>query len=213
MVPVVFDLDGTLIESLGSIAAAANATLADQKLPALAARDYAGFVGWGEGVFVDKLINATDLDGSKRDAHMASFIRHYKKAGTSVSLMPGAEDALRRLAARSVKLGLCTNKPRVPLEPILHATPLGQILDIVIAGDDFEKRKPDPLPLFKAIEALGSTTCLYVGDTQIDAETAKSADVPFALYTEGIRTVPIEDIPCDFAFKDFNELSDIYEQI
>ena len=84
---------------------------------------------------------------------------------------------------------------------------------MVIAGDDFEKRKPDPMPLVEATRALGAERCLYVGDSPIDAETAERAGMPFALYTEGIRTVPVSEIRFDYSFSDFAKISEIYDRL
>ena len=85
--------------------------------------------------------------------------------------------------------------------------------DIELAGDDLERRKPDALPLLTAMERLGGETCIYVGDSDIDAETALNAGVPFALYTEGIRTKPVDEIPHDVAFNDFSDLPEIVRRL
>lgn len=206
---VVFDLDGTLVDSLGGIASAANAFLANVGRPPLEEPDYAGFVGWGEGVFIDKIIAAAGLDAADKSSHLDRFLVHYEAVGKDAPLMPHAEFAIREIRETGLKTGICTNKPRVPLEPILAATPLGALMDAVVAGDDLDRRKPDPKPLVHVTKALGAKRCLYVGDTPVDAETATRAHMPFALYTEGIRTVPIDQIPHDFAFSDFRELPQI----
>lgn len=213
MTPVVFDLDGTLIDSLPNVTDAANAVLREVGLAELPASEVAGFVGWGEQVFMDRLIAATNLDPALKPQLMERFIQHYVVVGSETRLIAGAEEVLRVFKENGVRTGLCTNKPRVPLLPVLASTPLGALLDAVVAGDDLAARKPDPAPLRHVVDMLGATTCLYVGDSQIDAETAVRAGVPFALFTEGIRTTPVAAIPHDFAFDDFAELPAIYRKL
>lgn len=211
MLPIVFDLDGTLVDSLPGIAKAANAVLAEDKLPPLSNDVVARFVGLGEEVFVDRLIATTDLRPENRAAIMQRFISHYLKVGKETPLFAGVGGVLRQLRAMNVKTGLCTNKPRGPLVPVLEATDLNAMLDIVLAGDDLPKRKPNPEPLLHVANQLGASQVIYVGDTSIDAETASRAGMPFVLFTEGIRVEPISEIPHQAAFSDFSELISICE--
>ncbi len=206
---VIFDLDGTLIDSLPNVTDAANALLADEGLPPLTVSETAGFVGHGERVFLERLIAATTLKPDDFDRLMPGFIAHYKIAARQTRLMPGALEALADLRGQGAKLGLCTNKPRAPLVPTLEAAGLATSFDVVVAGDDLTRRKPDPEPLHWAMSELGAESCIYVGDSDVDAQTARAAGVPFVFYTEGIRTLPIAEIPHDRAFSDFKDLPGI----
>lgn len=208
---VVFDLDGTLIDSLGDIALAANAVLEGEGGAPLPTADFAAFVGWGEQVFIDKLIEHVGLDAADRPRLLERFMASYSGVGHRVRLMPGAWEVLQEFRARKIPLGLCTNKPRRALEPVLRVSGLDPILTAQIAGDDLEVRKPHPAPLLRVISDLGVREALYVGDTPVDAETSRRAGIPFALYTEGIRTIPVEDIPHDRAFAHYSELPGIVE--
>ena len=210
MIPVVFDPDGTLIDSLPNVADAANALLAAEGQAPLTNDVVAGFVGMGERVFLDRLIAATELRAADFDRLMPQFIRHYKIAAEDTRLFPGAMEMLNRFRAEGVPLALCTNKPAAPLWPTLKAAEIDAVFDVVLAGDMLAKRKPDPLPVHHILAELSAETCLYVGDSETDAETALRAGVPFALYTEGIRIAPIEDIPHDVAFSDLLALPEIY---
>lgn len=210
---VVFDLDGTLIDSLPDIAAAANALLTDHGLDPLPQTQIGGFVGMGERVFLDRLIAATALDAAEYDALMGEFITHYKASTGLTTVFPGALDAVKALRAEGYKLGICTNKPGVPLAAVLDALDLGQWFDVIIAGDTLPVRKPDPAPLHLAFERMAATTGVYVGDSDVDAETAQRAGVPFAFFTEGIRTKPMDEIPHDRAFDRFEDLPAICRDI
>ncbi len=210
---VVFDLDGTLIDSLPDIAAAANALLADQGLPSLPQTQIGGFVGMGERVFLDRLIAATDLAAADYDTLMIAFIAHYKSSTGLTTVFPGAVDAVKVLKAEGIKLGICTNKPGVPLAAVLEALDLAKWFDVIVAGDTLPVRKPDPEPLWLAFEKMGATEGVYVGDSDVDAETAQRADVPFAFFTEGIRTKSVDEIPNDRTFNQFAELPALCKEL
>jgi phosphoglycolate phosphatase len=209
MLPVVFDLDGTLIDSLPDVTKAVNLLLADEGQPLLPQSVVNTFVGSGEKVLMQRLIAATAFEPDDAERLMPGFIAHYKTAALDTKLFPGAREALGRLRAAGVPIGLCTNKPRAPLVPTLEAAGLADVFGVVVAGDDLPLRKPDPAPLFHCFRALGAETGIYVGDSEVDAETAKRAGVPFVIYAHGIRVNPIEDIPHDVVFDDFGALDGI----
>ncbi|SMX24350.1 Phosphoglycolate phosphatase, chromosomal [Boseongicola aestuarii] len=209
MLPVVFDLDGTLIDSLPDVTKAVNLLLAEEGQPLLPQSVVNTFVGSGEKVLMQRLIAATAFTEADAERLMPRFIAHYKTAALDTRLFPGARSALDRLRAAGVPIGLCTNKPRAPLVPTLEAAGLGDVFGVVVAGDDLPLRKPDPAPLFHCFRALGAETGIYVGDSEVDAETAKRAGVPFVIYVHGIRVSPIEDIPHDVSFEDFAALDEI----
>jgi phosphoglycolate phosphatase len=213
MTPVIFDLDGTLIDSLPSLTKAANELLDRRGLPALDIKTVEGFVGRGERVFVERMIAATALRPEDFEELLAEYMPIYKTAALETILMPGVVEALTSLRAEGVPLGVVTNKPRAPLIPTLETVALTPFFDVILAGDDLERRKPDPEPLFHAMRVLGAESCIYVGDSDVDAETAKRAGQVFVLYTEGIRTTPIEEIPHSVAFNDFGMLPGIVRKL
>ncbi|NNL72961.1 MAG: phosphoglycolate phosphatase [Silicimonas sp.] len=213
MTPVVFDLDGTLIDSLPDVTEAANALLSDEGLEPLPPSSVAGFVGLGERVFLDRLIATTGLDRAEYDRLMERFIGHYKTATRNTRLFPGVREALDDLRSDGVPLALCTNKPSAPLEPTLEAGGLIGVFDVVVAGDTLPSRKPDPGPLRYIMDKLSAGRCIYVGDSEVDAETAVNASVPFVLFTEGIRQLPVSEIPHTVAFSDFRTLRGIYHSL
>ncbi|MBT8459643.1 MAG: HAD-IA family hydrolase, partial [Boseongicola sp.] len=180
--------------------------LAEEGQPLLPQSVVNTFVGSGEKVLMQRLIAATAFEMRDAERLMPRFIRHYKTAALDTKLFPGAREALDRLRAAGVPIGLCTNKPRAPLEPTLEAAGLTDVFGIVVAGDDLPLRKPDPAPLFHCFQSLGAETGIYVGDSEVDAETAKRAGVPFVIYAHGIRVSPIEDIPHDAVFEEFEAL-------
>ncbi|MBT0957242.1 HAD-IA family hydrolase [Alphaproteobacteria bacterium KMM 3653] len=200
--PVIFDLDGTLIDSLPNIAEAGNRLLKAHGLTPRETARFAPYVGHGEGVFIERLIADSDLDGSAAEL-LPEFIEHYISVGAKTRMMPGARTALEALQQRGVPLGLVTNKPAAPLGAVIEKLGLGPVFDCIVAGDDLAQRKPHPAPLLHCMGELGADRCLFVGDSMVDARTARAAEQPFALYTKGIRTEPISALSHTWAFDDF----------
>lgn len=211
--PVVFDLDGTLIDSLPGIARAANAVLGAHALPLLPDQTVGGFVGHGEGVFLDRLIAATDLDRTDIENIRAEFIAHYVAESAQTTLMPGASAMLATLKSGGVRIGLCTNKPSEPLQAVLTCDGLAEVFDVVVSGDTLPVRKPDPAPLRHAFEEMGQGVGIFVGDSEVDAETATRAGVPFVLFTEGIRSRPVSEIAHDCAISCLEDLPDVIKKL
>lgn len=193
----VFDLDGTLIDSAPDIHAAANAALAIVDAPPLDFGTVRGFIGNGAGVLVDRVIVAAGLpaDPAFRDRLLAAFLERYETAVTLTRLYPGVAAMLDRMAAEGWHLGLCTNKPEGPTRAVLRHFGLDRHFAALVGGDTLTVRKPDPAPLHAAIAALGDLPSVFVGDSEVDAETAQAAGVPFALFTGGYRKSPADALP------------------
>lgn len=206
---VIFDLDGTLIESAPDIHAVANAVLALHGLPALSLAQVRGFVGRGVPHLVGCLIEASGGDPALREQMIAEFNARYVDAVSLTVLLPGVRDALAALAAAGHPLGICTNKPVAPTRAVLGHFGLLDMFGAIIGGDSLPTRKPDPAPLHQAHFVLGRGPALFVGDSEVDAETAARAGIGFALYTEGYRRSPTHDLPHDIAFSDFAMLPGI----
>ena len=207
MTSIIFDLDGTLINSLPDVTNAANGLLTDYDLSPVSSTAVTAMVGMGEGVFIDRLISATGLPATTRAKVLADFIEHYKRAALNTVVFDGALDALAELRAAGHKLALCTNKPQAALTPTLISGGLESYFDVVVAGDTLPVRKPDPAPVHYILSELAVDTCIFVGDSEVDGETARRAKVPFLLFTEGIRSAAVDDIPHIAKFNDFSELA------
>ena len=120
--------------------------------------------------------------------------------------MPGADAALRVLHNEGCELALCTNKWEAPTRVILRAHDWSSLFEAVIAGDTLARRKPDPAPLLAASERLSGRPVFYVGDSDIDAETAEAAGIPFVIYTKGYRRKDINELTHAATFSEFAEL-------
>jgi phosphoglycolate phosphatase len=208
---IVFDLDGTLLDSAPDICAVANAVLAEEGAPPLSLEEARGFVGAGASIFVERMRAARGLSDADHDRLLARFLAGYEDAVAHTRPYPGVEDALAVLAARGHAMGVCTNKPIGPAHSVLAHFGLAQRFAAVLGGDSLPERKPDPAPLRAVVEALGGGAALFVGDSEIDAETAARAGLPFLLFTRGYRKAPVESLPHAAAFDDFAALPGLVE--
>jgi phosphoglycolate phosphatase len=213
MARIVFDLDGTLIDSAPDIRGIANAILereGKELISLLQARD---FIGNGASVFVRKMREAQGISDSDHDRILKDFTDAYVTAVDLTVPYPGVEAALVALKEAGHVLGICTNKPIVPTRAVIKHLGLDKYFDVMIGGDSLPVHKPDPAPLHKAFAQLGEGEVIYVGDSDVDAETAKRAFVPFLLFTEGYLKVPVDSLTYEKTFNDFALLPDLVAQV
>lgn len=206
--PIVFDLDGTLIDSLPDLHAALNVVLRAEGLPAVTAAQTRGFIGHGIPNLVRAARRHLDHDPAREPGMIAAMFAAYLAAPTALTRpYPGAVATLDRLSAAGHALGLCTNKAMAPTQAILRDLDLARFFGVVIAGDSLPEKKPDPAPLRAAFATLGGPG-LFVGDSEVDCEAALNAGVPFALFTPGYRKAAPEALPHVLAFDDYAEFPD-----
>lgn len=205
---IVFDLDGTLIDSAPDIQSAAAAVLNELGKEGLSLAETRRFIGEGASVFVSRMMAARDLDEatvSHAELHQG-FLAKYALAVDKAVFYPGALAALSALRASGHRLGLCTNKPEIPARAVMRHMGLDSIFHAFTAGGMIDSRKPEPDMLWKTIRELGVGGTLYVGDSEIDAETAQRAGVRFALFSRGYRKKPVSELPHDWVFDHFEML-------
>lgn len=205
---IVFDLDGTLIDSIPSLVAAGNALLAELGRPGLDLATGRTFVGHGVARLVESLLrHSGGLPGGELDPHVERFRAIYgADPVTGTVVYAGVPEALAALAAAGHGLGVCTQKPNGPALDLLSQLGLMPPLTGFTGGDSLDVLKPDPAMLHHTANQLSGAVTLMVGDSETDAETARRAGVPFLLHTEGYRVSPIEALPHVAAFSDFAEL-------
>jgi len=209
MIPIVFDLDGTLIDSAPDICAAANKMLEDEGLEPLDLPTVTSFIGNGLPNLVGLVMQARGLDMTRLKALTANMLDHYSAGkGALTTLYPGVREVLETLRHNGHPLGLCTNKLIAPARENLAYFDLTELFSFVLGGDSLAERKPHPAPLLATFDALGGNG-IYVGDSEVDAETAQRAEIPFALYTEGYRKTPVALLPHTWSFSDFASLPGI----
>ena len=181
---VLFDLDGTLVDSAPDLTTAVNRMLAALGRPPMPESRVREWIGNGARRLVARAL-AGERDPAEEpagtEAALAHFFRHYRDCLVEqTALYPGVDKALQRLHALGLPLGVVTNKPAAFTAPLLAALGLDVWLSVTVSGDTLAVKKPDPAPLRHAAQALGvaASRCLYVGDSQADAAAAAAAGMP-----------------------------------
>lgn len=205
---VIFDLDGTLIDSAPSIRAAVNAMLSEVERPPLSLAEVKRFIGNGLPVLVTRVMAARGLQSSREEEIFTRVSGHYARLSREAPhFYPGALEALKRLAIQGHRLGLCTNKPVKLAQAILEECSIADFFEAVLGGDSLPVRKPDPQHLLATVEKLGGGPAIFVGDSEIDAETAERAALPFLLFTGGYAKRPVAEIPAAARFDHHDALA------
>ncbi|MCA0920554.1 phosphoglycolate phosphatase [Pseudooceanicola nanhaiensis] len=212
--PVIFDLDGTLISSAPDIREGLNAALEEVGAGPLDLPTVVSFIGWGLPRLVEQAADHLRLDRAGLPALTDRTMHHYKAlSGSRTALFPGVAEVLAELAGAGHPLALCTNKPAAATIEVLAHLGLSETFASVVCGDSLLTRKPDPEMLRLSLSELGAGHAVYVGDSEIDAETAERAGLPFALFTEGYRHCAVEEMTHAAAFDDFAALPGIVAQL
>jgi phosphoglycolate phosphatase len=184
----IVDLDGTLVDTLGDFLIALNAMLSELSLPGIGREFIARTVGKGSEHLVRSTLGEAGAQEDCYEAAFAAYKRHYLAInGQHAVVYPGVVEGLERLAGRGLALACLTNKPSDFARPLLAAKGLDRYFAQVFGGDAFERKKPDPLPLLKTCEALGTAPrrTLMIGDSRNDAQAARAAGCPVVLVTYG----------------------------
>jgi phosphoglycolate phosphatase len=167
------DLDGTLVDTLSEMTAAANAMLADAGRPSIESEVVAAAVGEGASMLVDHLLGP----GSSA-RWLPVYLDHYRAInGTIATLYPNVKAGLEAMRADGLMLACVTNKPRELVGPLLVYLGVASLFDATIGGGDTIEKKPKPDPLFAACKRLGidATETVMVGDSINDAAAANAA--------------------------------------
>ena len=213
MARIVFDLDGTLIDSAPDIHGIANKVLEQEGCEGITLKQTHDFIGNGAAVLVAKLRKARGIADSEQARLLADLVARYDDAVELTLPYPGVISALDALKANGHKLGICTNKPIRPCRSVLAHLKMDHYFDTMWGGDSLPVHKPDPAPLHAAFAELGDGPQLYVGDSDVDAETGQRAGVPFMLYTEGYRKCAVEEMPHTVAFDNYADFPKLVQNL
>jgi len=208
---ILFDLDGTLVDTAPDLAATMNVLLEQHGRPALDAQGVRHLVGEGARVMMARAWAETGTPASEGelDDLFDAFLDYYINNIADFSRpFPGVEEVLKRLIDSGAKLAVCTNKPDVPTHKLLDALDLTKYFGAVIGADTLSECKPHPAPLLEAIARVQGTAdhAIMVGDSKIDIHAARAANVPVIAVTFGYTSEPVQVFEPDHLIDHFHEL-------
>lgn len=211
---VIFDLDGTLIDSSEDIAWAANMTLKDMGYGELSIEEIKEGVGWGVKPLLEKLMPRESPESIDRARH--KFLEFYGGHLTvKTYIYPGVTETIDYLARLPLKMAVVTNKPVKLADEILDELGLKRYFLMVLGGDSLANKKPHPEPVLKVMDELGGAPgkTVLIGDSPIDCETGKGAGIHTIGVTYGFRgREELEGAGCDIIIDDFRELKEILKK-
>nr|WP_295826909.1 phosphoglycolate phosphatase [uncultured Azospirillum sp.] len=215
---LVFDLDGTLIDSAPDMTRVLNRTLAEFGRPALTEAQVRTMVGDGSAMLVRQAFAATGAPLG--DEAVQPVLRHYLDTyyddAEPPVLYAGVAETLAALAGRGVRLGLCTNKPERITRKLLGMLGLEGLFGAVAGGDTVAVKKPDGRHLTWVLERLDAVApvgaaparAAMVGDNANDVKAARSAGVPVVAMSYGYPRMPVEELGADLILDRFADLPD-----
>jgi phosphoglycolate phosphatase len=210
---VVFDIDGTLLDSLGDIADALNAVLADAGLPAMADAAVRPLIGGSIESTVERAFAGAGrpLDSADLSCAADEFLTRYRAniAVRSV-LYPETRETLEALRDAGYGLGVCSNKPHDALIEALDAFALTRFFQAVVGAGAADALKPDPAPYFQVLRGLGgrADASVLVGDSETDVKTARNAAAKVVLVPWGYTRRPAHALGADAVVERLSELPD-----
>ena len=205
---VIFDLDGTLIDSSRDLANSVNATRAWLHLPPLENKLVYSYVGNGATVLIQKALGPNCSDGEVQSA-LAYFLGYYREHMLDYTVLyPGVRDVLDRFHDAGIKMAVLTNKPVRFSQGIIDGLGLTAHFQRVYGGNSFDQKKPHPVGIETLIAEYGVSRekTIMVGDSSVDVQTARNAQVPVCGVTWGFQPETFAEYPPDFLIDTPEEL-------
>ena len=208
---IVFDLDGTLIDSLPAIHVALNQVLVAENISTLDRGQVKELVGFGAKWMVTQIYKNIGQPITKRKINdlMALYLEAYMQNSAKHTIVyDGVYDVLTELNKAGVKMGVCTNKPGLTTIPVLESLKLDHFFRAIVSEDDVENRKPHAQHVLQTIEAVDGnpSSSVFVGDSETDMLAAQNAGIPGICVTYGYCHVPYENLNAKIFLSNFFEL-------
>jgi phosphoglycolate phosphatase len=206
---LVFDLDGTLIDSVPDLRAALNVMLRERGRRPLSPMEVRRMVGDGVPTLVLRALAATGADPAEAATALPRFLEIYEANAADLTRpYPGVPETLTALRRRGYRTAICTNKPQRATLAVLQGLDLLPLFDGIAGGDRFRVRKPDPGHLAGLIAELGASPgeSAMIGDNENDAAVARAVGMPLVLMRYGYARVDPESLAADALLDHFSEL-------
>ncbi len=212
---IVFDLDGTLVDTAPDLVAALNHSLKFLGRPVVDPLLVRALAGQGARALLEAgLALSGDAPEEMIRTAIPVFLDHYANNICANSLpYPGLDAALDELQRMGFKLAICTNKPEALAACLVESLGWTDRFAALIGGDTLPVRKPDPLPLLTAIARAGGTRAIYVGDSAVDVDTAHAAAMPSIAVGFGFSDVCASQLGADLSIEHFDLLADAVRTI
>jgi phosphoglycolate phosphatase len=209
---IVFDLDGTLVDTAPDLIGALNAVLEEEGLPAVPADSARRLVGRGAATMFQRsfALAQAPWEDARETALIERFVEVYFTRLTRESrTFPGVEAALDALQAQGARFAVCTNKRTDLSIALLEALGLARRFEAIVGADLAPRKKPDPSHLLAALDAAAGRPerALMVGDSEADIGAAKAAGVRSLAVSFGYCNGPVEALGADAIIHDFEELA------
>ena len=216
---ILFDLDGTLVDTAPDLVLAHNYVMKKFGYPTKSADEIKALVGMGANTMMSKTLwNSAKEELKKvkekkiKDKMVKEFIDFY---GNNIliesKLIKGAKDFLAWCKKNNISMGVCTNKQEYLATDLLKKIKINQYFEYVAGSDTFEYCKPDPRHLTSVVEIMGGDLkkTIMIGDSETDSKSAENASLPFVLLEDGYTNVKTSQMKYDHLIKDFTGLDAI----
>ena len=206
---LVFDLDGTLIDSAPDLQAAVNEMLRERGRASLSLPQVRRMIGDGAPALVARALAAGGGDPAEVARALPRFLQLYESDAVRLTRpYPGVTETLAVLRRRGYRTAICTNKPQHATYTVLEGLGLSALFDGIAGGDRFAVKKPDPGHLLGLIGALGGRqdAAAMIGDNENDAAAAHGAGIPLVLMRYGYARIDPESLAADALLDHFGEL-------
>jgi phosphoglycolate phosphatase len=211
---LIFDFDGTLIDSAGEIALGLNALLDEAGRPNLSLERVRSFIGDGAAKLVERAFDATGGGAADPPAMVRRYLELYEAmAGAPDQIFPDVMDTLALLKEGGHRLGLCTNKPERATRKLLDLLGMEGLFESVVGGDTLAQRKPDPAPVRHVLAELGGGPGVMIGDNGNDVASGQGAGLPVIVLSYGYPRVPPHQLGAEIVIDRFGELPDALDRL
>jgi phosphoglycolate phosphatase len=211
MALVIFDLDGTLIDSKKDLVNSVNATRAEMGMPPLSDQIVSSYIGNGAPVLIQRALRPDATESELKNA-LEFFLAHYRAhCVDNTVLYPGVADGLAQLHEASVALAVLTNKPVRISRLIMDHLGVGKLMFQIYGGNSFEFKKPHPIGIetLRAESPADTAVTWMVGDTPVDVQTARNAGVSACGVAWGFQPESFAVTPPDMVINEMQELVDL----
>lgn len=199
---VIFDLDGTLVDSVPEIALGVDAALTELALPTVGEEHVRVWVGNGLRTLWQRALTHLDVyTEAFLERTYDTLLKHYEaQLNQSTTVYSGVLPLLQYLNASGIERAICTNKMERFVPGILQKQEIDSYIDLIVGGDTYEEKKPSPLPLNRICDHFGVSAehTLMIGDSQSDAKSANAANIKVILleqgYAQGIDLHSLESL-------------------